>query len=734
MSSPVVSIVIASDGLEEAVRTQASVATQTFPSIDTLIVSYCPELVTDRACTSVSVTDPAQAWSAGAARAPGKYICFVPAGYVLAPTYVEKCAFLLECCGLDICGSWERTAYGEPPFGCGDFPGACIVRRSTLLDIGGMDTSCALDVQIRQLWEQLSERPGRAHVLDDHLVFLTAPFGLVPAGNIRDHVCPGDAADLTLKFSYEGLLSGPKPEGLTVLLAMPFLTVGGAEAITSQLCRQLKKQGFTILVATTLPVTEWQGDATSWYEDGTSGIYHLPLFLAPEMWRIFLCYLIQQHSVSVIWQVGSSFVYHLMPQLRQSFPSLAIVDLLFNPVGHTANYLKYNYLIDHVVTEHAGMKDWLVQHGESEENISVIPNGIDLDRFSPKPRLDWRTGVPRPSSDTRFVVGFIGRLAEEKAPDLFLEIAALLAADQRLEFVVFGSGPMELQLQSRIAQLGLAERVHMLGFAPSGAGHLCCDVVVVCSRLDGRPNSIMECLAMGIPVVASRVGGIPELVPDGKAGYLVEACDIDGFAQRVTQLAGDAVLYRRMCAAARVWAEENLSIAMSGARFADLFRLLRQRRAGLARSVPGVRIDTMLGLSSSPPENRRLGTGGTALRLALRFLSPAHFAGNCKNMILLWRLHRTMGPNAAGFGRYFNRHYYLEIYPDVKQSGFPPLAHYLLWGSAEGRNPSARFDTKHYLTCNPDVARSTVNPLLHYLLFGRRERRSGAEPGCPGPK
>ena len=290
---------------------------------------------------------------------------------------------------------------------------------------------------------------------------------------------------------------------------MPFLTVGGAEAVTSQLCKQLKALGFRLLVITTVPAIEGQGDTTAWFQDGASGIYHLPGFLDTSLWTAFVCYLIQQHSVGVVWQVGSSFTYDLLPLLRQVFPSLAIVDLLFNPVGHTANYLKYSYLIDHVITEDAGMKEWLLQHGESEENVSVIPNGVDVNWYSPQPGLDWKTRALRLDNDGRFVVGFIGRLSEEKGPDLFLEIASLLGGRAGMEFVVYGGGPMETALRRRASQPDLNGRVHLLGFVSGREGHLCCDVVVVCSRLDGRPNVVMESLAMGIPVIASRVGGIP---------------------------------------------------------------------------------------------------------------------------------------------------------------------------------------------------------------------------------
>lgn len=71
----------------------------------------------------------------------------------------------------------------------------------------------------------------------------------------------------------------------------------------------------------------------------------------------------------------------------------------------------------------------------------------------------------------------------------------------------------------------------------------------------------------------------------------------------------------------------------------------------------------------------------------------------------------------------FDESWYLEAYPDVAQSGLDPVEHYLRFGAAEARNPSALFDSRWYLAAYPDVAEAGVNPLVHYILFGRDEGR-----------
>ena len=75
----------------------------------------------------------------------------------------------------------------------------------------------------------------------------------------------------------------------------------------------------------------------------------------------------------------------------------------------------------------------------------------------------------------------------------------------------------------------------------------------------------------------------------------------------------------------------------------------------------------------------------------------------------------------VGASELFDRHWYLERYPDVAQSGLDPLLHYVLWGTTERRDPGPGFDTAWYLARNPEVIREGINPLVHYLRWGRGE-------------
>ena len=391
LTIPLVSVVILRRDGARLQGTIDSALTQTFSSIEIIVVERARESDTPALPAAVKyfrIADESEGWNFGASRALGEYVCFVLAGEELFPTYIEKCVFLAESEDLGLCASLVQPVE-RGPFRRGsrvsDTPSsqAVVIRKKAFQATTGYDVRISPSAQLSDLWTRLTKAGVRASVLPEVLV--------------RTSENPEQALGRP-----PATQTGRRP---TILLAMPYLTVGGAEAVVSQLCRQLKALGFRLFVVTTKPEKQNQGDTSSWFEEWTAGIYHLPRFLDVSLWPAFIYYLIDQHSVAAIWQLGSDFVYDLLPRIRELFPQIVVVDQLFNPVGHTANYLKYGNLIDHVVAEHTGMKDWLLQHGVPDENISVIPNGVNLDWYSPQPRIDWRTRQPRLADAVRSACG-----------------------------------------------------------------------------------------------------------------------------------------------------------------------------------------------------------------------------------------------------------------------------------------------------------------------------------------
>jgi glycosyltransferase involved in cell wall biosynthesis len=162
----------------------------------------------------------------------------------------------------------------------------------------------------------------------------------------------------------------------------------------------------------------------------------------------------------------------------------------------------------------------------------------------------------------------------------FLAIAES-ARDPRLEFVMTGAGPLEAAVRRRVAQSDGA--VQFLGVVEDIKEHVAgLDVLVVPSRQDGRPIVVLEALALGVPVLATRIGGLPELVRDGETGFLCEPGDVDGFRDRLYALASDRAGLARLQRSARAYAERHLDAVVMHTAYERALARLVHRPAGVA--------------------------------------------------------------------------------------------------------------------------------------------------------
>ena len=194
-------------------------------------------------------------------------------------------------------------------------------------------------------------------------------------------------------------------------------------------------------------------------------------------------------------------------------------------------------------------------------------------------RRSWQ--VP----EDAFVVGTVARLAPVKNQAMLLRAMPLLAADVHL--VLIGDGPSRPGLEELACTLKVAERVHFIGELVEMTNlHQFFDVSVLCSRSEGFPNSIIEALAAGCPVVATPVGGIPEVIEDRRTGLLVPLDEPATLAARVAELREDAALRTRLsdagAASARSKYHQSVVITQLEALYRDLAREAGARGALLA--------------------------------------------------------------------------------------------------------------------------------------------------------
>jgi glycosyltransferase involved in cell wall biosynthesis len=189
-----------------------------------------------------------------------------------------------------------------------------------------------------------------------------------------------------------------------------------------------------------------------------------------------------------------------------------------------------------------------------DDLVTMIPNGIDVEEFHPSgtsakedARKAW--GIPADA----FVIGGVGRLVPQKNFDLFLEVAALVAASRpEVLFVIAGTGPLEGELKGKAVRLGLSDRVRFLGHVANRTGlYHALDVLMMPSEFEGTPMVLLEAMASGLPIIASAVDGIAEVCTHGEDALLVSPGRGDAFASALGNLIEDPRRGRRLGGNAR---------------------------------------------------------------------------------------------------------------------------------------------------------------------------------------
>ncbi len=200
-----------------------------------------------------------------------------------------------------------------------------------------------------------------------------------------------------------------------------------------------------------------------------------------------------------------------------------------------------------IITVSKALRDDLIDNYQiAPEKITAIYNGIDLSRYRQSPdstAARAKYGIPAEA----VVVGTVARMAPQKGLNYLIEAipgiktrVSQMSREADILFVLAGDGPLRPELQKLTGQLGIGGTVLFPGFVEDiGELFACLDIFVVPSIAEGLSITTMEAMAAGLPVIASRAGGLPELVRDGETGLLVEPRDPEGLAEAVARLISD---------------------------------------------------------------------------------------------------------------------------------------------------------------------------------------------------
>ena len=245
----------------------------------------------------------------------------------------------------------------------------------------------------------------------------------------------------------------------------------------------------------------------------------------------------------------------------------------------------YNHAVDGIAAISAGVADALVSSGVERDRITIIPSGVDCDRFRPASVEERRDARRRLGlSENAFVIGSVGMLEPRKGHGFLIEAFASVAKnpprpDLDLACVIAGGGSERSELESQAARSGPRERVIFAGKVADSRGVLdALDLFVLPSLREGLGVALLEAMACGLPSIVSRTGGAAEAIEDGVSGLLAEPGDAQSIAMALCSLMRDDAMRIAMGAAARKRAMVNFSMEGMAEATLALYRRVLARR------------------------------------------------------------------------------------------------------------------------------------------------------------
>ena len=513
----------------------------------------------------------------GIHRARGRYICCLDADDCLHATYLEKCLLVLESRNLDLCYTHVQIFGDEEGiWKTGEFDArslieanrvctAAVFTKSAWERAGGFNPNMHHGWEDWDFWISVAEAGGRGCVIPEALFFYrrhgatrdvraSRAYNRQLLGQIREnHLALFEGRrKMSPRVRYrvrdplvnicadDGMGSCPDAqEG--VLFMLPWMVVGGADAILLGIMRSiLEKDATPAHIMTTLDPFPSMGDSSPDFYRVTPYIYKLPHLMDEQLWMDYIAWYIRRRKIQTIFICGASFIYQHLSALKKMFPSLRIIDQLFNDSarGHVQNNRRYADSIDlTLVVSEKIRKSILGTHGGDPGKILTIYHGTDMNVFNPAAIQETEAREQLKLPGGKRIVLWVGRCSVEKNPALFLDVADSLRGEEECRFVLAGDGPLLEEIKASASRRGLHNMVFpgMVRGEDMPFFYRCASVLVVTSEVEGVPLTIYEALSMGVPVVSTAIGGISDVVREGENGYLCHAQDGVCLAQKVRE-------------------------------------------------------------------------------------------------------------------------------------------------------------------------------------------------------
>jgi glycosyltransferase involved in cell wall biosynthesis len=355
---------------------------------------------------------------------------------------------------------------------------------------------------------------------------------------------------------------------------------GGGTTVVLELSRGLVRRGFTVTIAS-------QRDS-----------YIIREALRSDIQVLELNFCKRRSSVSLALALGR-YIRQNGIMLAHAHGARAALPLALLPLSWRSRFV-YTVHGFHYPAKRAGIRN-LARHAESfcisraamtvfvsrhDRELAIEDNTLQLACASKVIYNGAHVSEPLATIDDEksFDIAFLGRLHAQKDPLIIPEILLVLRP-ARPTVAIIGNGPCERELRARVARAGLDAQVTFFGECAHAHGLAILSqarVLLLPSLFEGLPLAVIEAMHMAIPAVVSRVGGVPELVDDGRTGLLIKPKDVESFAEGLRTLLSDPDARRRMGWRAKERARTEFSLDRNIAEHVGVYMDLLQQRPNSA--------------------------------------------------------------------------------------------------------------------------------------------------------
>lgn len=370
---------------------------------------------------------------------------------------------------------------------------------------------------------------------------------------------------------------------LRVMFVITNMAVGGAETLLVEIVRRMDRRRFAPELCCLKrfdPLGEMLAREMPAFTGLTANKYDVTV-----LWRLWR--LLRRRQIDAVVTVGTGGDRMFWGRLAGWLAGVPVICSALHSTGLPDHVEFFNRLLTPLTDTFIAVAEphgrYLAEHeGCPAARVRVIPNGVDTERFRPRePDPSLRAALAlEPIAP---VAGIIAALRPEKNHEMFLRVASLV--HRRLpaaRFLVVGDGPQRARLESLAAELDIAEAVRFLGTRSDVPELLSLiDVLLLTSHSEANPACLLEAMASGKPVVATRVGSVAETVVSGENGYLVERDDAAGMADRVVELFGNRRLSAEMGLRGRQRVRDHWAVDRMVHGYEEMIAEIYQRKVGI---------------------------------------------------------------------------------------------------------------------------------------------------------